>query len=100
MKEKFLKWLYGETDPLRDADLAAEAHDASRKELKERNRRARTYIDEYPGTQMVIAAEQRTFRALYRVIAVASCVVIIGVLLFLVAHLPRPCWVITGSAMC
>ena len=88
MKERFLKWLYGETDPLRDADLAAEAHDASRKELKERNRRARTYIDEYPGTQMVIAAEQRTFRALYRVIAVASCVVIIGVLLFLVAHLP------------
>ncbi len=88
MKEKFLKWFYGETDPLAGADAAAEAHDASRAERKERARRARDYIDHRPKTQSAIAAEQKTFRAIYRVVAVVSCIVIIGVLLCLVAHLP------------
>ena len=88
MKERFLKWLYGETDPLADADLAAEAHDATRAEMKERKRRAAAYFDGRPDTQRAVATEQRTLRAFYRLAAVVSCVVIIGVLLFLVANLP------------
>lgn len=89
MNEKFRKWLEGETDPLAFADLGEEAHDASRADLKENARRVREGIDSRPGTLTAVAIEQKTFRAFYNVVAVVSCVCIIGVLLFLTANLPR-----------
>ncbi len=88
MKEKFRKWLAGETDPLENADLAVEAYDASREEIKAREKRTRALIDQSPGTTTAVALERKTFQIFYRVVAVASCILIIGVLLFLVAHLP------------
>ncbi len=63
--------------------------DSPREELKKQRWEFRRRIYERSSTGRNIRAEQKGFFAIYRAIAVASCVVLIGVLLFTVANLPR-----------
>ena len=67
----------------------AEVPDSSREELKKQRTELRNKIYARSGMDTIIRAEQKGFFALYLTIAVISCVVLIGVLLFTVAHLPR-----------
>ncbi len=89
MKEKIKRWLNGEVELLEDISNAAEIPDSPRDEIKKQQKEFRRKIYERAGTDKIIRAERRGFLAIYRTIAITSCVLLIGVLLFTVANLPR-----------
>ncbi len=89
MNEKFRRWLDGETDVMADMLEADERPDTSREEIKRTVRRIRRRVDRSEKTQALLRAENAGFQVLYRVVAIASCVFLIGVLLYTIAGLPR-----------
>ena len=88
-KSRFLSWLYGETDVMEDILELDETSDESREQLKREKRRLRRELLRSGRAKKVIGAETKGFYALYHVVAVVSCIMLIGVLLFAVANLPR-----------
>ncbi len=84
MKERFLKWFYGESDPMEHILDCAEVPDESREEWKYEEHEIEREISRRVHTQSVIRAERRGFYAFYLIIAVISCLMLIGVLLFTV----------------
>ena len=88
MTEKFRKWLDGDIDVMENITETAIQHDASREEIKRQEKRLRESIWELPGTGRIVGAERRTALIIYRVIAIISCVLLIGTLLYIVGHLP------------
>lgn len=89
MKERFFKWFYGESDPMEHILDCAEVPDESREEWKYEEHEIEREISRRVHTQSVIRAERRGFYAFYLIIAVISCLMLIGVLLFTVSQLPR-----------
>ena len=89
MKEWFNHWLDGDIDVMENILDASEVPDRPREEIKEQNRRFREEVYERTGTNGVMEAGQKGFYALYTVVAIVSCVLLIGVLLFTVANLPE-----------
>ena len=87
-KEKFLRWLDGGVD-LTDAFPDEERFpDPPREELKREEKTAHRAIVGEKKVRAFMNREKRGFRTLYRVVAVVSCILLIGVLLYLVASLP------------
>lgn len=89
MKEWLKKWLNGDMELLEDVSKAAEVPDSPREDLKKQREETRIKIYENAGTDTFIRAEQKGFFALYQTISILGCVVLIGVLLYTVANLPR-----------
>ncbi len=89
MKEWFTRWLNGDLELLEHVSDASEIPDSPREELKTKRKEFRQRIYDRPDMDSIIRAEQKGFLAIYHTIAIISCVVLIGVLLFTVAHLPR-----------
>ena len=89
MKEWIRKWLNGDLDMLEHVTDAAEVPDSTREQIKEQKKRFRQKLYDQANTDAAIQAERRGFYAIYSGIAVISCVVLIGVLLFTVANMPR-----------
>ncbi len=89
MNEKFRKWLDGETDILRDITRTTHEHDMDRDELKKQKKEISELIGLREDTQSIISAEQKWFRIFFNISAVVSCVLLITVLLYCVANLPR-----------
>ncbi len=89
MKEWIRRWYEGDTELLTDIMDGAEVPDRPRKELKQQRKAFRAKILERVNSEPVLRAQEKSFYAIYRVIAVISCVVLIGVLLFTVANLPH-----------
>ena len=88
-KSLFLQWLDGDLDVFDLLPDAKRVHDASRLETKEEKRRVAKEIDERPAAATVIRAERKGFRVLYNIVAVVSCIALIGMLLFLVGNMPH-----------
>ena len=63
-----------------------EVPDSSREDLKKRKKEIRHNIK---GTESVVSAERKGFFAFYHAVAVLRCMVLIGVLMYTVANLPR-----------
>ena len=89
MKEWIRRWYEGDTELLTDIMDGAEVPDRPREELKQQRKAFRAKIQERVNSEQVLRAQERSFYAIYRVIAILSCVVLIGVLLFTVANLPH-----------
>ena len=89
MKEWFDHWLSGDVDVMKNIMDAAQVPDMPREEWKEQRKQFREEIYERTHTQAAIQEEQKGFYLIYRIIAVASCIVLIGVLLYTVANLPE-----------
>jgi len=89
LKEWFSRWLYGDDELLEGISDAAPVPDSSREDLKKKRRESRRSKLELDNAGSVIRAEEKGFFAFYRMVAVASCMVLIGVLLYTVANLPR-----------
>lgn len=89
MNERFRKWLYGDEDPTENITDIAEVRDQPREELKALRHRTDEEILADARTLALETAEKKGFDLAYRVIAVLSCILLIGVLLFVVANLPR-----------
>lgn len=89
MNKKFERWLDGESDVMADFLEADERPDTSREEMKNTVRRIRRIVDRSEKAQALLKAENAGFQVLYRVVAIVSCVFLIGVLLYTIAGLPR-----------
>ena len=89
IKEYFNHWLDGEVDLMEHVGDAAEVPDAPRKELKALAKERRRAIDDRASTKGIFEMQKKGFYAAYIVIAIVSCVMLIGVLLYTVANLPE-----------
>lgn len=88
-KETFLKWLDGDFDLLAHVADTDEHPDPGRAELKREKRHINRRIDSSKAEHRVERAEEKGFYALYTLVAVVSCVFLIGILLFTISYLPR-----------
>ncbi len=89
MREGFRRWLDGEDDVLAHVMDSEEVPYRTREEIKEERRMVSREADREKGTEVIAGIERRSFRAVYSVAAVVSCVLLISVLLFTIAGLPR-----------
>ena len=90
MRKRFKKWVMGRTDVMdRILDDASEIHDQPRETIKKQRMELVREMEERPGYERTLEAEQKGFYLLYHIVAVISCILLIGVLLYTVAMLPR-----------
>ena len=89
MSGRFLNWLDGEEELLEHLADGAETPDASREERKHLVSGLKEEVDHSARGQKVIRMERKLFYRFYAVIAVLSCLCLLGVLLFVVAYLPE-----------
>lgn len=89
MKKTFRRWIDGDIDLMENITRTAHEHDMDRDEIKKRNKQVSEIIRQRGDSQSIILAEEKGFRIFYNVAAVISCVMLITVLLYCVANLPR-----------
>jgi multicomponent Na+:H+ antiporter subunit B len=90
MRKRFKKWVMGRTDVMdRILDDASEIHDQPRETIKKQRMELVREMEERPGYERTLEAEQKGFYLIYHIVAVISCILLIGVLLYTVAMLPR-----------
>ncbi len=89
MKKEFLKWFNGDFDFLEHVADATAIPDREREEVKQQIRDLKESIDQSARGQEVIRRERELFYRFYTFVAIFSCVILVGVLLYVVAHLPQ-----------
>ena len=90
MRKRFKKWVMGRTDVMdRILDDASEIYDQPRETIKKQRMELVREMEERPGYERTVEAEQKGFYLIYHIVAVISCILLIGVLLYTVAMLPR-----------
>ena len=89
MNKKFRHWLEGDYDVMAHVSDTDERPYTSRREMKRELREMRKSVNESQIGEKLILAERKSFYMLYNVVAVLSCIFLIGVLLFTIARLPR-----------
>ena len=90
MRKRFKKWVMGRTDVMdRILDDASEIYDQPRETIKKQRMELVREMEERPGYERTLKAEQKGFYLIYHIVAVISCILLIGVLLYTVAMLPR-----------
>ena len=90
MRKRFEKWVMGRTDVMdRILDDASEIYDQPRETIKKQRMELVREMEERPGYERTLEAEQKGFYLIYHIVAVISCILLIGVLLYTVAMLPR-----------
>ena len=89
MKKTFRRWLDGDIDLMENITRTAHEHDMDRDEIKKRKKAVSEIIRQREDSQSIILAEEKGFRIFYNIAAVISCVMLITVLLYCVANLPR-----------
>ena len=90
MRKRFKKWVMGRTDVMdRILDDASEIHDQPRETIKKQRMELVREMEERPGYERTLEVEQKGFYLIYHIVAVISCILLIGVLLYTVAMLPR-----------
>ncbi|MBQ8305944.1 MAG: hypothetical protein IJX90_06995 [Blautia sp.] len=89
MKEWLKRFFAGDLDPLEGLADGAEERDSTREELKIQRKEFREEVYRRAYMRSLDETRQKGFYAFYSAIAVISCVLLIGVLLFTVANLPE-----------
>ena len=67
----------------------AEVHDSPREKVKIEKEYYKNYVRSSPWAQKLIRTENKGFNVFYLAVAVVSCVLLIGMLLFTISYLPR-----------
>ena len=89
MKKTFRRWIDGDIDLMENITRTAHEHDMDRDEIKKRKKQVSEIIRQREDSQSIILAEEKGFRIFYNIAAIISCVMLITVLLYCVANLPR-----------
>jgi len=89
VKSAFMRWMDGEVDLMENIYDVREEPDRSREEFKRERREKNEKIMMSARTQKIAGIETRGFYRIYTAVAVSSCILLIGVLLFTIANLPR-----------
>lgn len=88
-KNNFKRWMDGDLDLMEHILDTDEHRDEARAALKEEEHQILKKADEARGTQRVERLEMRGYYLTYHLVAIVSCVLLICVLLFTIANLPR-----------
>ena len=88
-RKKFLRWLDGDIDLMEDILDTSQEPDLSRQSMKEKEKKQIQALEHRGYSRRAVKSQQRMFYILYMVVAVISCVTLIGVLLFTVSKLPQ-----------
>lgn len=88
MNGKWSRWLHGEIDLMEHITDGAEVHDLPREMQKEKKHAIDRSVLSRADTQAIAVTERKWFRRAYLLFAVLSCIVLTGVLLYMVANLP------------
>ena len=88
MSERFRKWLDGGFEVYDLMPDAAEGYDVPIEKVEQKRQEINRQIDEDEKTKNFIRSTDKGFRKLYNIVAVISCVMLIGVLLYTVGNLP------------
>lgn len=89
MRNRIKEWWNSDTDLTGNIYNYAEEHDSTREELKKEKKQTRHEIEESSTSRKIIQLEQKGFYKFYNIVAVVSCIALIGVLLYTVAGLPN-----------
>ncbi len=89
MSDRFGKWFRGEIDYMENFLDAAECHDEPRQQIRRKTKDTVAKIRSRAEAQALINKERQGFYKGYTVVAIICCVILIGVLLYIVANLPR-----------
>ncbi len=89
MRNRIKEWWNSDSDLTGQIYDYAQEHDSTREEIKKGKKETRREIEESDAARKVIQFEQRGFYRLYTILAVISCITLIGVLLYTVAGLPN-----------
>ena len=88
MSDKWRAWLSEDLSGMEDFLQTDTAPDISRKQLVEERKIWRSRVRHDVETEILRANAQRDFRRAYRLVAVVSCVVFIGIMLYMVSRMP------------
>lgn len=89
MKNRFDQWLDGDIEVLEHVVDASEVPDEERGKLRLEARLQREWLSKTGQAVKIENFEEKGFRVIYGIVAVVSCILLIGALLFTVANLPR-----------
>ncbi len=79
MRKRFKKWVMGRTDVMdRILDDASEIYDQPRETIKKQRMELVREMEERPGYERTLEAEQKGFYLIYHIVAVISCILLIG----------------------
>ena len=78
-----------EHDLLENVMDGEEVHDSPREKVKTEKEYYRSYVRSTQWVQKLIRTENKGFNVFYSSVAVVSCVLLIGMLLFTISYLPR-----------
>ena len=78
-----------ETDLLESVMDGAEVYDSPREKVKIEKEYYKNYVRSSQWAQKLIRTENKGFNVFYLAVAVVSCVLLIGMLLFTISYLPR-----------
>jgi len=89
MKDRLRDWFRGDLSGMEEFIQVTEAPDASHEELKQYEQEFEDLLPLNPRSQMIERLGRKSYHVLYRIIAVTSCIVFIGVMLYVIGHLSR-----------
>ena len=89
MTDRLRAWFREELTDMEEFLDTEEKPDISRVEHKSAVRRWEEELLSNPQMQREIQHRQERYQSLYRVIAVISCLLFIGVMLYMIAHMPH-----------
>ena len=89
MSDQLQRILEGDVELLENVSDAAEVPDSPREELKRQKKEFVSRVYQRSEMERIARAEKKSFLLFYRMVAVISCLLLIGVLLFTVANIPR-----------
>ena len=87
MAGRLRSWLKGDVELMDEILEISEEPDRSREEIKELAKKRQAELDARAETAQAILAQRKRYDMLYRVVAVASCVLLIGVLIYVIGHM-------------
>ena len=88
-RKKFMRWLNGDIDVMEDILDVSTEPELSRQSMKEQEKQRFRDLERRGYSRRAVKSQQRIFYIFYSVVAVISCIALIGVLLYTVSKLPR-----------
>lgn len=87
MNKRLHDWFSGELSGMEEFIQVSETPDATHKDLKQSRQKFDELLPLNPRSRMIERLGRRSYHILYRIVAVTSCIVFIGVMLYVIGHL-------------
>ncbi len=89
MKSRLRAWFDGDLSGMEEFVQVTETPDATHEDFKQTELAFEESLPQNPRSRMIERLGRKSYHILYRVVAVTSCIVFIGVMLYVIGHLSR-----------